>query len=70
MVLLRPSPMTSIQDEAFPSVFTNELLDWLASLRMDVLLPLFFDGYLRDYCAGYVGINRWRVPGRTSSDQE
>jgi hypothetical protein len=40
--------VTSIQDKASPLVLSNELLDWLVSLVMDVLLPLFFHRNLLD----------------------
>ena len=41
--------VASIQDKASPLVLLNKLPDWLASLRMDALLPLFFHGNLRDF---------------------
>jgi hypothetical protein len=41
--------MASIQDETSPLVLSNELLDWLADLGMDVLLSLFFHGNLRGF---------------------
>ena len=41
--------MASVQDKASPLVLPEELLDWLASLRGDALLPLFFHRNLRDF---------------------
>ena len=41
--------MASVQDKASPLVLSEELLDWLASLRGDALLPLFFHRNLRDF---------------------
>jgi hypothetical protein len=41
--------MASIQDETSPLVLSNELLDWLADLGMDVLLPSFCHRNLRGF---------------------
>jgi len=42
-------PVASIQDETLAFVLSNELLDWLVSLRMDALLPLILHGNLRGF---------------------
>lgn len=41
--------VASIEDESLSFVLSKKLLDWLAGLRMDALLPLFIHGNLSDH---------------------